>query len=83
MFPYISVTGSSFRSYTGSNKQMEDRAGKQKVELDVYGEGAWINAHHDPVASLYTFSTCLGKINYVGVVLTVAFARFRRFRSRW
>ncbi|XP_019851770.1 PREDICTED: Bardet-Biedl syndrome 1 protein-like [Amphimedon queenslandica] len=38
---------------------------KEKVKRDrrqsseVSGEGAWINAHHDPVASLYTFTSCI------------------------
>ena len=27
----------------------------------VSGAGAWLDAHYDPVASLYTFSTCMGK----------------------
>ena len=29
----------------------------------VSGAGAWLNAHYDPVASLYTFSSCLGESN--------------------
>ena len=29
----------------------------------VSGAGAWLNAHYDPVASLYTFSSCMGENN--------------------
>ena len=29
----------------------------------VSGAGAWLNAHYDPVASLYTFSSCMGESN--------------------
>ena len=29
----------------------------------VSGAGAWLNAHYDPVASLYTFSSCMGEGN--------------------
>ena len=25
------------------------------------GDGVWLDAYHDPVASLYTFSTCVGQ----------------------
>ena len=27
----------------------------------VAGAGAWLDAHYDPVASLYTFSSCMGE----------------------
>jgi hypothetical protein len=29
----------------------------------VSGAGAWLDAHYDPVASLYTFSTCIALEN--------------------
>lgn len=29
------------------------------------GEGAWLNAHNDPVASLYTFTSCMGEPAYM------------------
>ena len=25
------------------------------------GDGVWLDAHYDPVASLYTYSSCIGK----------------------
>ena len=46
---------------------------EKKQSSDFSGEGAWINAHHDPVASLYTFSSCLGIMVYIieGVMLCI------------
>lgn len=35
---------------------------KREVVSDWSGEGAWINAHHNPVASLSTFTSCLGNV---------------------
>ena len=40
---------------TSSNKQ------DIKTKLDISGSGAWLDAHHDPVASLHTFTNCIGK----------------------
>lgn len=49
---------------TSEVKQNESKVKKRKERqsLDVSGESAWISAHHDPVASLYTFTSCLGEL---------------------
>ena len=33
----------------------------KRIGSSTSGDAAWLDAHHDPVASLYTFSTCMGK----------------------
>ena len=33
----------------------------KRVKSDYSGPEAWLDAHRDPVSSLYTFSSCIGK----------------------
>ena len=42
-----------------------------KTKLDISGAGAWLDAHHDPVASLHTFTNCIGKsrtLRYINII---------------
>lgn len=35
---------------------------KSSTKVDYSGKEAWLDAHVDPVASLYTFSSCIGEL---------------------
>ena len=43
------------------NLEAEHPREKAKQKPDIFGVGAWLDAHHDPLASLYTFCTCVGE----------------------
>ena len=48
-------------SVTERSESKEKVRRDRRQSSDVFGEGAWISAHHDPVASLYTFTSCIGR----------------------
>ena len=53
---------------------MEGNSDSEKLtrqRSDYSGANAWLDAHCDPVASLYTFSSCIGEYTIIILVLYI------------
>ncbi|KAL5473056.1 hypothetical protein EMCRGX_G027497 [Ephydatia muelleri] len=46
-------------SEDSANVQQKQKKQRKSDDGGISKEGAWLNVHHDPVASLYTFSACM------------------------